>query len=80
LQACEKVIVVDPNKFDVKKKSVKKTDRNDSRTLMLFLSKEMVPEGKLMEDRIWIMLLIGPKTAEKLFLPSWQQNTPLSPG
>jgi hypothetical protein len=65
LQACEKVIVVDPNKFDVKKKSVKKTDRNDSRTLMLFLSKEMVPEGKLMEDRIWIMLLIGPKTAEK---------------
>lgn len=43
----KKVIVVDPNKFDVIKKSVKKTDKNDARMLALFLSKEMVPEARM---------------------------------
>jgi transposase len=43
----KRVVVVDPNKFDVIKKSTKKTDENDARTLALFLSKEMVPEARM---------------------------------
>jgi transposase len=67
----KKVVVVDPNKFEVIKKSAKKTDKNDSRTLALFLSKEMVPEarmktglqaelGKLVATR---QTLVGQRTA-----------------
>ena len=43
----KKVVVVDPNKFDVIKKSTKKTDENDAKTLALFLSKDMVPEARM---------------------------------
>jgi transposase len=46
-KSVKKVIVVDPNKFDVIKKSTKKTDKNDARMLALFLSKEMVPEARM---------------------------------
>jgi transposase len=42
-----KILVVDPNKFKVIKKSAKKTDKNDARTLALFLSKEMIPEVRM---------------------------------
>lgn len=46
-KAVKKVVVVDPNRFEVIKKSAKKTDKNDARTLALFLSKEMVPEARM---------------------------------
>lgn len=42
-----KVVVVNPNQFEVIRQSVKKTDRHDARTLAKFLSKEMLPESRL---------------------------------
>jgi transposase len=42
-----KVVVVNPSQFEVIRKSVKKTDRHDARTLALFLSKDMLPESRL---------------------------------
>jgi transposase len=44
-----KVVVVNPSQFEVIRKSVKKTDRHDARTLALFLSKDMLPESRLKE-------------------------------
>src|SRR5205085_12684983 len=44
-----KVVVVNPSQFEVIRKSVKKTDRQDARTLALFLSKDMLPEARLKE-------------------------------
>jgi transposase len=46
-KAVSRVVVVDPNKFEVIKKSTKKTDENDSRILALFLSKDMVPAARI---------------------------------
>jgi transposase len=46
-QRVSKVVVVNPSQFEVIRKSVKKTDRHDARTLALFLSKEMLPESRL---------------------------------
>lgn len=46
-ESVKRVVVVDPNKFVVIKKSTKKTDKNDACTLALFLSKEMVPEARM---------------------------------
>jgi len=43
----KKVIVVDPNQFQVIRKSVKKTDKHDAKTLALFLSKGMLPEARM---------------------------------
>lgn len=43
------VVVVNPSQFEVIRKSVKKTDRHDARTLALFLSKAMLPESRLKE-------------------------------
>jgi len=43
----EEVVVVDPNKFEVIKKSVNKTDENDAKALALFLSKDMLPKARL---------------------------------
>ncbi len=43
----KKVVVVDPNKFRVIRKSVKKTDKNDAKTLAYFLSKDMLPEARM---------------------------------
>jgi len=42
-----KVIVVDPHQFEVIRKSVKKTDKHDARTLAYFLSKDMLPEARM---------------------------------
>ena len=42
-----RVVVVNPKQFQVIRKSVKKTDRNDARALALFLSKDMLPETRL---------------------------------
>lgn len=43
----ERVVVVDPGRFEVIKKSVKKTDKNDARALALYLSKGLLPEARL---------------------------------
>ncbi|HJQ22519.1 MAG TPA: IS110 family transposase [Blastocatellia bacterium] len=45
------VVVVNPNQFEVIRKSVKKTDRHDARALALFLSKELLPEARLKSER-----------------------------
>ncbi len=42
-----RVVVVNPGQFQVIRKSVKKTDKNDARALALFLSKDMLPETRL---------------------------------
>lgn len=41
-----RVVVVNPKQFQVIRKSVNKTDRNDARALALFLSKDMLPETR----------------------------------
>ena len=43
----KKVTVVNPFQFEVIRRSVKKTDKNDSTTLALFLSKDMLPEARM---------------------------------
>lgn len=50
-QQVAEVVVVNPNQFEVIRKSVKKTDRHDARALALFLSKEMLPEARLKSER-----------------------------
>lgn len=42
-----RIVVVNPRQFQVIRKSVKKTDRNDARALAVFLSKDMLPETRL---------------------------------
>ena len=42
-----RVVVVNPRQFQVIRKSVKKTDRNDARALATFLSKDMLPETRV---------------------------------
>jgi len=42
-----RVVVVNPRQFQVIRKSVKKTDRNDARALAFFLAKDMLPETRL---------------------------------
>jgi transposase len=44
-----RVVIVNPSQFEVIRKSVKKTDRHDARTLAKFLSKDMLPESRLKE-------------------------------
>jgi transposase len=43
----KRVIVVDPNQFEVIRKSVRKTDKHDARTLALYLSKDMLPPARM---------------------------------
>jgi len=43
----KKVIVVDPNQFEVIRKSVRKTDKHDAQALALYLSKDMLPEARM---------------------------------
>ena len=48
IRACVgRIVVVNPRQFQVIRKSVKKTDRNDARALAVFLSKDMLPETRL---------------------------------
>ena len=42
-----RVVVVNPHKFKVIRKSVKKTDKHDAKTLAFFLSKDMLPEARM---------------------------------
>jgi transposase len=46
----ERVVVVNPNQFEVIRRSVKKTDRHDARALAQFLSKEMSPEARMKSE------------------------------
>jgi transposase len=46
----KRVVVVNPNQFEVIRKSVKKTDRHDARALAQFLSKDMLPEARLKDE------------------------------
>ena len=43
----KKVVVVDPNQFEVIRRSVRKTDKHDALTLALYLSKDMLPEARM---------------------------------
>jgi len=48
VRACVgRIVVVNPRQFQVIRKSVNKTDRNDARALAFFLSKDMLPETRL---------------------------------
>jgi transposase len=43
----KRVVVVAPGQFQVIRKSVSKTDRNDARALAFFLSKDMLPQARV---------------------------------
>jgi transposase len=43
----QKVVVVDPHQFEVIRRSCRKTDKHDARTLALYLSKDMLPEARM---------------------------------
>jgi transposase len=47
LGSVERVVVVNAKQFQVIRKSVKKTDKNDARALAFFLSKDMLPETRM---------------------------------
>ena len=56
----EKVVVVNPGKFDVIRKSVKKTDSEDCKALAFFLSKGMLPEARMKnKEQAQLSSLIG---------------------
>jgi transposase len=46
LSCIGRVVVVNPKQFQVIRKSVNKTDRNDARALAVFLSKDMLPQTR----------------------------------
>jgi transposase len=46
------VVVVNPNQFEVIRKSVKKCDRHDASALARFLSKDLLPEARLKSQRL----------------------------
>jgi len=45
-QVVSRIVIVNPRQFKVIMKSVKKTDKNDAKTLAYFLSKDMLPESR----------------------------------
>jgi len=47
----KRVVVVDPNQFQVISHSVKKTDPNDARNLALYLEKDLLPEVRMKDKR-----------------------------
>lgn len=61
----ERVAVVNSSQFDVIRKSVKKTDRNDAETLALFLSKGLLPEVR-MKDKLHAELASLTQTRDTL--------------
>jgi len=46
----KEITIVPPNKFSVIGKSTKKTDKNDARTLAIFLSKDLLPKSRIKEE------------------------------
>lgn len=49
IDSVAEVKIINPSRFEVVSKSVKKTDKNDAKTIAEFLSKGMVPEARLKE-------------------------------
>jgi len=47
----KRVVAVDTHKFEVIRRSVKKTDKRDAKTLALFLSKDMLPEARMKTEK-----------------------------
>jgi transposase len=47
IASVKRVVVVNAKQFQVIRKSVKKTDKNDARALAFFLSKDMLPETRV---------------------------------
>lgn len=45
--AVSRIVVVNPSQFKLISQSVKKTDKNDAKTLALYLSKDMLPEVRM---------------------------------
>lgn len=45
----KQVVVVNPRRFEIVKRSVNKTDRRDAANLALFLSKDLLPEARMKE-------------------------------
>lgn len=60
-----KVVVVDPNHFEVIKRSTKKTDAHDAQLLALFLSKGLLPEAR-MKDKATAQIQSLAQTRDKL--------------
>jgi len=59
------VVIVNPGKFEVIRKSVSKTDKNDAKALAYFLSKDMLPKARLKsKEQAQISSLVG--TRDKL--------------
>ncbi len=46
----KRVVVIAPWQFEVIRRSVKKTDRHDARSIAFFLSKDMLPEARCKSD------------------------------
>ncbi len=61
----DRLVVVNSSEFDVIRKSVKKTDRNDAETLALFLSKGLLPEVR-MKDKLHAELASLTRTRDTL--------------
>jgi len=47
VDSVKEIVVVAPDQFDVIRRSVSKTDKNDARALAFFLSKEMLPRARI---------------------------------
>lgn len=61
----KEVQIVDPGRFEIVKRSVKKTDKNDARNIALFLSKDMLPQSrKKSKPAVYLKSLAG--TRDKL--------------
>src|SRR5437868_11703982 len=46
-----RVVIVNPNQFEIIRQSVQKTDRHEARALAQFLSKGLLPEARLKDER-----------------------------
>lgn len=60
-----RLVVVNPNQFKVISRSVKKTDKNDAKTLAEFLEKDLLPEVR-MKDELQSKVASLTQTREKL--------------
>lgn len=59
------IVVVAPGQFDVIRRSVSKTDKNDARALALFLSKDMLPKARI-KDKAYRAVASLVETRDKL--------------
>lgn len=59
------IVVVAPGQFDVIRRSVSKTDKNDARALALFLSKDMLPKARI-KDKAYRSVASLVETRDKL--------------